>query len=124
MLALQIVLCVSTVLGLLASYLEFKRATTAYTMWREGSENGLGLQVAAGAVRVGVLFVASHVLQVVIMALVLAVMWLHLFQWDLVLIQLTGLSMLALLTTLKQLIIRYDYALVMDAAVVKMRMKT
>lgn len=121
MIGLQIVLFLSTLVGVFVSFLEFKHAQHMYESWREGHENGLGLQVASHQVRVAVANVVTHAVQVIIGSLVVMIMWGRLEDWNIVLLMLSGLTLVAVLTMLKQLIYRYDRSLIGHAASMRRR---
>lgn len=121
MIGLQIILFLSTIIGIFVSVLEFKHAQHMYESWREGHENGLGLQVASHQVRVAVANVVTHSVQVVIGSLVVMIMWWRLENWNVVLLMLSGLTLVAVLTMLKQLIYRYDRSLIGHAASMRRR---
>jgi hypothetical protein len=123
MIGLQVILLVSVVIGLLISYIEFNQSQRIYESIRDSEDfqNGLTLQVASHQVRVAVLNLVLHTVQVIIAGLVLTVLWTKRFDWDLTLILVTGLTMVGTLSMIKQLMYRYDRALIMDTAKVAHR---
>jgi hypothetical protein len=123
MIGLQVLLLISVVIGLLISYIEFNQSQRIYESIRDSDDfqNGLTLQVASHQVRVAVLNLVTHTVQVIIAGIVLTVIWTKRFDWDLTLIMFTGLTMFGTLSMIKQLMYRYDRALIMDTAKVAHR---
>lgn len=119
MIALQILLLISSVYGFWISLLNLRHSQASYADWRAGGENGLALQVASHHVRIAVSNTVIESSQLIIALITVAVMWSQRFDLDLTLVMFTGLVTASILNFTKQLMYRYDRALVIDVATAK-----
>lgn len=116
MIVLQVLLLLSAVYGLWVSFLNLRHSQAAYEDWRQGEDNGLGLQVASHHVRIAVTNVVIESSALIIAVIILSVMWLKRFDLDLTLILFVGVVVPSILNLMKQLMYRYDRALIIDVA--------